>query len=289
MKKYQTLGQLLTDYREVFGISQADLAAMVDVDVRTVQRWEADVTQLKDDKEADLVRATFLPHQLVRNLNSITPIPTWYDFSLRKYSLSELSNDLPDARTILENIYLPSERVRTLRPDADLETVIQYLFYRNKERKGIRTAVIREAVNLLPGLNLFVTDEAGFYAGHVIVMPLKKESYLRIRERQINPDQLSFDDLADHRTAHHPYFFQYSIAADSNDNICILVGAIMRFMKAWNDKPYTWCTITDRYDSYYLHTHVGLKVVWEDKEHRSVFGDPYRFVEGDFREFLSDA
>ncbi len=288
MKKYHTLGQLLIDYREVFNISQADLAAMLDVDVRTVQRWEADVTQLKAEKEAELVRATFLPHQLVRNLNAVVPIPTYYDFSLRKYSLSELNNDLPDPHTILEKVYFPSERVRTLRPEADLETVMQYLSYRNQDRERIRTAVIREAVDLLPGLNLFITDEAGFYAGHAIVMPLKAESYLRLKERRITPEQLSFDDMADYRSAEHPFFFQYSVAADNNDNVCILLGTVLRFMKDWNEKNYTWGTITDRYDSYYLHTHIGLKVVWEDTEHRSIFGDPYRFVEGDFREFLSD-
>jgi len=177
MKKYFSLGQLLIDYREIFGISQADLAAMADVDVRTVQRWEKDDTLVKPDKEEELVRATFLPHQLIRNLNASRPIPTYYDFSLRKYSLSDMDKDLPEAHWVRERIHIPSARVRTLRPEPDLENVLQYLKYRNKERHILRTSVLKEAVRLLPGLNLYVTDELGFYSGHSLVLPLKEESY----------------------------------------------------------------------------------------------------------------
>jgi transcriptional regulator with XRE-family HTH domain len=288
MKKYYSLGRLITDYREVFGISQADLAALVDVDVRTVQRWEKDDTLVKPEKEEALVEATFLPHQLIRNLNATRPIPTYYDFSLRKYSLSDMDKDLPEARWVRERLHYPSERVRTLRPVPDLENVLQYLKYRCKERQIIRTSVLEEAVRILPGLNLFVTDESGFYSGHALVLPLKEESFLELRERRITPEELTWDDLTDYRMSSHPYFFAYSVAADCNNNIYLLQGALIRFLMEWNDKEYTWCTITDRYDSYYLHANTGLKVVWEDPEHLSPFGAPYRFVEGDFREFLAE-
>ena len=287
MKKYHSLGELLTGYREVFGISQVDLAAMVDVDVRTVQRWERDDTLVKPEKEVDLVEATFLPHQLVRNLNSTTPIPTYYDFDLRKYSLSSMDKELPDAGWIRDKIHFPSERVRTLHPEPDLENVMRYLTYREQDGRLLRKAVIREAIRILPALNLYITDETGFYSGHALVLPLKEESCRRLREREITPDRLTMEDLTDYRHSDHPFFFSYSIAADNNDNVYLLLGAILRFLKRLNEKEYTWCAITDRYDTYYMHTVVGLQVVWEDKEHLSHFGAPFRFVEGDFRKFLS--
>ena len=40
MKKYKSLGELLIDYRKENELSQFDFAAQVNVDVRTVQRWE---------------------------------------------------------------------------------------------------------------------------------------------------------------------------------------------------------------------------------------------------------
>ena len=87
MKKYNSLGQLFIDYRAFNNMSQADFANLVEVDVRTVQRWEKDVTLIKSEKEEDIVMETLLPYQMIRNLNATISIPTYYDFKLRKYSL----------------------------------------------------------------------------------------------------------------------------------------------------------------------------------------------------------
>ena len=83
MKKYSTIGELLIDYRKINQQSQADFAASLNVDIRTVQRWENGSTLIKPDKEEDIVNETLLPYQLVRNLNANVPISTYYDFSLR--------------------------------------------------------------------------------------------------------------------------------------------------------------------------------------------------------------
>ncbi len=288
MKKYTTLGKLLSDWREEFGVSQAELAAMVDVDVRTVQRWERDDTLVKPDKEAELVEATFLPYQLVRNLNSPSPIPTYYDFALRKYSLSEMDKDLPAARWLRERIHFVDERVRNLRTEADLENVMRYLEYAAKGKQVLSRHVIREALRLLPALNLYVTDEAGFYSGHAIVLPLREESYRALRSRERAPEALTPADLTDHRMSERAIFFAYSMAADNNDNVYLLLGAVLRFLKEWSDRKYLWTAITDRYDSYYLQTVMGLQVVWEDTGNLSPFGAPYRFVEGNFKDFLAE-
>ena len=88
MKKYNSIGELLADFRKLNKISQAEFASRLNVDIRTVQRWENGTTLIKSEKEDEIVKETILPYQLVRNLNAVVPIPTFYDFSLRKYSLS---------------------------------------------------------------------------------------------------------------------------------------------------------------------------------------------------------
>ena len=123
MKQSQTIGQLLMDFRKENKVSQLDFAATVQVDIRTVQRWEKDETLIKPEKEHEIARFTLLPYQLIRNLNTTVPIPTYYDFRIRKYSLSELSNELPDADWFKERINDFSKRVRTIDVDRDMEVL----------------------------------------------------------------------------------------------------------------------------------------------------------------------
>ena len=80
MKKYITLGSILKDYRLHQGISQSELAANLDVDIRSVMRWEKNQTLLNSEKEEELARVTFIPYQVLRKLNAGNPIPTFYDF-----------------------------------------------------------------------------------------------------------------------------------------------------------------------------------------------------------------
>jgi transcriptional regulator with XRE-family HTH domain len=100
MKKYTSIGELLIDYRELNSVSQAELASKFDVDIRTILRWEKNQTLLKSDKEEEMVDITFIPYQVIRNLNAPVAIPTYYDFDIRKYSLSSLTKELPDINSI---------------------------------------------------------------------------------------------------------------------------------------------------------------------------------------------
>ncbi len=64
MKKYSSIGDLLIDYRVLNKISQSDLAAQFEVDIRTIIRWEKNETLLKPDKEEEMVDITFIPYQV---------------------------------------------------------------------------------------------------------------------------------------------------------------------------------------------------------------------------------
>ena len=80
MKKYSSIGELLIDYRSLNNISQIELASEFDVDIRTIQRWEKNMTLLKPDKEEEMIDITFIPYQVIRNLSAPFSIPTFYDF-----------------------------------------------------------------------------------------------------------------------------------------------------------------------------------------------------------------
>ncbi len=82
MKKYYSLGELLVDYRSKNGMTQSDFSLKLGADLRTVQRWEKDVTNINEAKVAALVEKTLLPFQLIRNLNASDPIPTFFDLSI---------------------------------------------------------------------------------------------------------------------------------------------------------------------------------------------------------------
>ena len=88
MKKYDSLAELIADYRESKGLTQLDLAGMINVDVKTIGRWENGLSLIKQDKEDDVVDALFLPHQVIHNLNSEHPISIFYDIDSRTYSFS---------------------------------------------------------------------------------------------------------------------------------------------------------------------------------------------------------
>jgi len=291
MKKYNTLGELLIDYRNLNNISQSDFAAQMDVDIRTVQRWEKNITLLKSDKESELVEESFLPHQLIRNLNATTPIPTFYDFRIRKYSLSELTNDLPDIDWVKHKMDLTSEQLTSLDIETNLPHILRYIDYQYEGHNIISQQVLKQATLLLPDLNLHLTDTLGFYAGHCIILSISEGAFLKLRNKEITNSQIKISDLLDYRTVIKPIFYGYNITADSNTNAFYIMGAILKFFRDATFDNYLFCTFTNRHDSSFLNERIGLKLVWEEKGKDSlIFTDNVNlFYEGNIDEFLLDS
>ena len=290
MKKYNTIGELLIDYRTINQVSQADFSAKLNVDIRTIQRWENNATLVKAEKEEAIVMETLLPYQLVRNLNASVPIPTYYDFSLRKYSLSKLTNKLPHAQWFKSNLEIATNRIRTLDYETDIEYIVRYMRFHKKITKSLR-AVIKEAVRLLPEMNLIITDDSGFYSGHSLVFPLKTEAYQKLRSREMNEQDLTINDLIHHRKLEKPIFFGFDITADSNDNNFYISSQLLRFVRDKPNQQYLFCSIPIRYDNLELSDQVGLKIIWEGERGKNEYGLEVfpRFQEGNFRNFLTES
>ena len=289
MKKYTSLGELITDYREINNLSQGELASQFDLDVRTILRWERNETLLKPDKEEQMAEITFIPHQVLRNLNSPRPIYTYYDFGLRKYSLSKLSEELPEADWIKDRMDETNDRIRSVK-ESDIDNIIRYTLIQKDNLKTINRQLIKEAINIFPELNFIVIDEQGNYAGHSLYFPLNIKTYEKIKKQQLMENDLTIRDLVNYKTQSPPVFYCHSITADCNDNFFLIIGAVLKFYRdAPIDKNYIYALITARYDSYEIGEDLGINLIWEDFEQQRKLNlkAPPRLYEGNFTAFLN--
>jgi transcriptional regulator with XRE-family HTH domain len=289
MKKYSTLGEILIDFRNRNGLSQIDLASKFDIDVRTVSRWERNETLLRPEKEEEMADITFIPHQVIRNLNTSYPIPTYYDFDLRKYSLSSISRELPEANWIKVKIDKTTERLRTIDSEKDIESIIRFIKLQKNPQKAINKSLIMEATKIFPTLNLFITDTYGNYAGHCVYFPISTETYQKIKNKTMLENELTVAHLVDYKTEKTPVFYCHSITADCNENFFFIIGEVLMFFRDTPLKNYIYALLTSRYDSYGMSEQLGVKMIWEDKKAQQELGmlAPPRLYEGNFKKFLN--
>lgn len=287
MTKYNDIGQLLIDFRRINSMSQSDFAAALEVDIRTVQRWENGSTLIKSEKEEDIVMLTLLPYQLIRNLNASIPIPTYYDFSLRKYALNELNDDLPEASQFKSNLEKATERIRPLDHESDIDYLERYMQFHKKINRNL-SEVIKEASRLLPNMNLIITDDSGYYSGHSLIFPIKETAYQRLRSREMDEDELTVNDLIHPEQTDSPILYGFDITADCNDNIFYISGQLLRVIRDEANRNYLYCATPFRSDNYSLVEEIGLKIIWEGEKGVNQYGLEMapRFQEGSFRDFL---
>lgn len=288
MKKYSSIGELLIDYRINNNTSQIELASKFDVDIRTIQRWEKNMTLLKPDKEEEMVDVTFIPYQVIRNLNAPVSIPTFYSFDLRKYSLSTIANKLPDADWIKSRMAYSTERLRAIVHDSDINNIIRCSLVQKHISKPIRKELILKAVELLPELNLILFDSSGYYAGHMVFFPIPQSCYRKIRDRIIKEEDLSEFDFIDYKKEDNPVFYAYDICVDCNENMFYIAGSLLRFFRDLKNKNYVYASYTSRDDTYELNEHIGITIVWEDKIKQKQLKSkaPPRLYEGNFEKFF---
>ena len=289
MKKYNSLGHILKDYRVYHNMSQAELASDLDVDIRSVIRWEKNETLLNSDKEQALAKTTFIPYQVIRNLNTINPIATFYDFDLRKYSLTAISSVLPDADWIGSKIDVPTTRLRPIKNKEDIDNIIRFTKLQKNPLKSLNRELITAAARIFPDMNLIILDQSGNYSGHSVYFPLSMETYSQIRDRIIQESDLTPKDLINYESQDIPVFYCHSITADSNENFFYIIGAILKFYRDVAPKDYLYALLTSRYDSRNMSEQLHIKTVWEDtitKDKYKLIGTP-RLVEGDFKMFFN--
>jgi transcriptional regulator with XRE-family HTH domain len=289
MKRYNSIGELLIDYREINNLSQSEFAEKINVDTRTVQRWERGETLIKNDKEEEIVIETYLPYQLIRNLNSQIAIPTFYDFRIRKYSTTELANDFPDAKWFKKEFYISNKNVRTIDYDYDIKHLKKFFEFQQNIPRNILLA-IRKAIEILPEINLIVTDDSGYYAGQSIIFPINEATFKKLKNREITEEEITANDIVNYKTQKTAIFYNFDIAADNNYNTYYLINHILKFFNTLKETNYIYCSISTRYDSFEANKQFGLNIVWKDEPKLNKMNlEIYpRFYEGTFKTFLDD-
>lgn len=268
MKKYTSIGALLIDFRNFNNMSQAELASKFDVDIRTIIRWKKNETLLKSDKEEEMVDITFIPYQVIRNLNAPVSIPTYYDFNVRRYSLSTITKDLPDPNWVLE-LDATTTMMRTIKYDSDLNDIIRCTLMQPHILKPISKELILKATELLPELNQIIFDTSGYYSGHMVFLPISKRLYNKIRKRTLTEEDITVNDLIDYKKLKNPVFYAYDMNTDCNENLFFTIASIFNFFKKINSN-YHYASYTSRNDSYHINSLKGVSIVWEDKELQKV-------------------
>jgi len=290
VKQYQSLGELLTDFRKHRGMTQLQLAVALGVEPRTLSRWENNDTLVKPEKEKDLVLQTFIPYQVIRNLNAAVPIPVFYNFEIRKYSLSTINNRPPTAAEFKSHIKAVSPRVRPIQSVEDIHSILE--FYHGLDRRAtmIGDAVITESVRVLPELNLILEDQAGYYAGHCVFFPISLLTYNLLKNKELDESKLSAADLVHYARHDHPVMYAYSIYADCNENLYFMMAAALRFLKKHHLDDGIIGGLAKRKDGLDTIIGMGFKTIWKEDipgvESESL--GTLSFMEGKIKPYLQD-
>lgn len=283
MKKYSSLADLIVDYREYHNLTQLDLASMLDVDVRTVLRWEKNESLIKVEKEKLFTEELCIPHQVMRNLNTDKPISIYYDIHRRVYSLSGISKKVSSESKFNCEVEINTSRIHLISKDSDIEFVsnIQKI---NRNDYPIKAEILKKAAKMLPDLNLIIYDHSGYYAGHITVLPLKEEIYLKIRNQEFNEGNIKTNDLTNDLTDRPLVFYFYSLYADSIDNAYYMINRLLTHFKRNKYEEYIFAGISSRKLKIELLQELGLKVIWEKPKENS--DDIITFLDGNFDKYI---
>jgi len=284
--KYLTLGDFLIDYRKHRNLTQLDFSAMIDVDVRTVVRWEKNESLIKTDKEKILIENLGIPHQVIRNLNTDRPIAVYFDFNRWLYSFTLLSSMVRSSNEFKMEHDLETSRIETLTSEKDFE-FISYIQKNQKNNKPIRIEVLKKAVEILPEINLVIRDNSGYHGGHISILPLKIEIYEAIRDQRMLENEIRVEHLSSFPEDEQSVYYFYSIYSSSNDNTFYLVSRIFSYFKKLKNIEYTFGGITFQQLELERFLEMGFQIIWqkEVKDHPEWMAT---FFSGNFNDFLFD-
>jgi hypothetical protein len=216
-------------------------------------------------------------------------MPLYYDFRIRKYSLTAVEKEHPEAKAFGARQEAASARIRPLSTDKEAEYVTKYHRFLYPTANPVNPLFIKQAALMLPELNFIVYDPAGFYAGHYSVFPISAVTFQKLKNRELVAGDLRESHLRNFKTETPPAFFSYSLYADSNQHFYYLTAAFIRALKTYLTGDYLYGALMVRHDAKKFAEQMGFKKVWEDKEEQEKLKmlSPPTFLEGKFsRTFL---
>ena len=259
MKRYTNLSDFLIACRKYKGIAQIDLAGLLDVDVRTVSRWEKGVSLIKPDKEKIFAETLLIPYMVIRHLNSETPLPVYYNFEDRLYSLNAFGKKIIDSSIFKIDISVDDQKASIPETKEDFEFINKIVAHRIKAPYASEQ-MLKKSAALLPELNLLLYDQAGTYAGCMVVFPLKLKVYEKIKTKELSVSMLTTRDLVDN-TEREPFvYFYYVLYADSINTTFYMVRHLFKHLKnSSNRQNHLFAGVSCKENQIKLLTDIGLK------------------------------
>ena len=284
MKKYHSLSELLKDYREKNKLTQTELSELLNIDVRTIKRWENGSSFLSNRQEREVSEKLFIPYQVIHNLNSSRPLSIYYDIKKRVYSFNSTSLEVKDVLWFKTELPLEDELIKTISTEQDLEFISKIQALHGNEHPLWKQLII-SAARILPELNLVLKDQAGFYAGHIAILPLRKETYQKIKQRKITEDELDIKDLTSDLNSEKMVYYYYSLYADSLGHTYFLMKKMLNYFDKIKSQDYTFAGITHRKSKMLFFEKMGIKPYWK-KDIQGEFIKGGILMEGTFKKFL---
>jgi hypothetical protein len=208
----------------------------------------------------------------------------YFDFERWLYALTLLSSMVKSSKEFKTDEEYHTSRIVTLSDDKDFD-FINYIQKNQKNSKPLGIEVITAAAQILPDLNLVIRDQSGYHGGHISILPLKYESYKKIRDREINENQLTVNDLSRYMDEDPNVFYFYSIYSNSLDNTYYLVNKLLFYFKRPELPDYIFAGITFQKLKVERFREMGFQIIWEQiiEEHPD---QKATFISGNFDEFL---
>lgn len=284
MKKYHSLSELLKDYREQNDITQFELAGLLDIDVRTIKRWESRNSFLTDKLEKEISERLFIPYQVIHNLNSNIPLAIYYDLKKRTYSYTSTSLEVKHPAWFRDELPIENERIYTISTEKDLDFISRIQTLQGNKYPLWKELIIHSA-RILPELNLILKDQAGFYAGHITILPLKKEAYQKIKDKKITESDLDLSDLTSDLDSNKMVYYFYSLYADTLGHSYFLMKGIFNYFKDLKLQDYNFAGITYRKSKITFFEKMGIKPYWQTQDNDDLIEEGV-LMEGSFKQFL---
>ena len=172
MRRYETLGQLLEDFRQLNNMTKSQMAKWIDVDLKSYTRWQKNRSPIHTANIDVLAEKAKIPFEVLFRLNH--EYPTLYDVVTHRYTNCPFDTDFVNRDILQERLFYTEEEgnLTPIRNPKDIHEVTECPFPLYFRKGGASQAVMLCSFKALPELNLILRDPVGYYSGHLICFPL---------------------------------------------------------------------------------------------------------------------
>ncbi len=261
-RPYSSLGSLIKDYRKWQCINQEKFAESVKISVRELQNWEANRRRARLENLHDLSEFTGIPMQALVALNADQPI--WYSLQKRMFNYSLIENTLFSTGELFKQSEKTNEgtpiKVVSIKTDSHVNKI--FLCHRDiyGNQNPLPRDVIKAAAMLLPSLNNIVFDCWGHYVGHEIYLPIKINTYQKIKKQKGSENYLATENISDVIAIGEGVIFCYSCFTSSVNTAYQLVLATARALSKIEQKSrYMLACHAGTTEAIEIHNNLGMR------------------------------